>query len=137
MGAANRIWDRFCKRPGVISATRTRISLASITDRYRDDVALMGQLALGAYRFSVSWPRVQPSGSGAVNQAGLDFYSRLVDELLAAKIAPWVVLYHWDLPQARQDAGGWPAAPRRSALPTMPSHGARARRSRRAFHYHQ
>jgi beta-glucosidase len=76
--------------------------------RYRDDVALMADLGLGAYRFSIAWPRVQPSGSGAVNQRGLDFYRRLVDSLLEHGIEPWPTLYHWDLPQPLEDAGGWP-----------------------------
>ena len=76
--------------------------------RYRDDVALLAGLGLNAYRFSVSWSRVLPTGTGPVNEAGLDFYDRLVDELLAHGIAPYVTLYHWDLPQALEDAGGWP-----------------------------
>ena len=76
--------------------------------RYRDDVALMADLGVDAYRLSVAWPRIQPDGSGPVNQAGVDFYSRLVDELLGAGITPLVTLYHWDLPQPLEDAGGWP-----------------------------
>jgi beta-glucosidase len=77
--------------------------------RYEDDVALMSDLGLGAYRFSVSWPRIQPEGQGPANVAGLDHYDRLVDALLARDIAPIVTLFHWDLPQALEDAGGWPA----------------------------
>jgi beta-glucosidase len=76
--------------------------------RWRDDVALMQELGLRAYRFSVAWPRVQPAGRGAPGERGLAFYDRLVDALLAAGITPWVTLYHWDLPQALEDAGGWP-----------------------------
>jgi beta-glucosidase len=76
--------------------------------RFREDVALMKRLGLQTYRFSISWPRVQPFGTGEANAAGLDFYSRLVDELLAAGIQPCATLYHWDLPQALQDLGGWP-----------------------------
>jgi beta-glucosidase len=76
--------------------------------RYREDVALMAELGLGAYRFSVSWSRVQPTGRGAADPRGLDFYRRLVDELLARGVEPWLTLYHWDLPQALEDAGGWP-----------------------------
>src|SRR5439155_26438337 len=72
------------------------------------DVALMKQLGLRAYRFSIAWPRIQPAGRGAPNRAGLDFYSRLVDGLLAAGIQPYATLYHWDLPQPLEDAGGWP-----------------------------
>src|SRR5918997_4986150 len=75
--------------------------------RYRQDAALMGDLGLGAYRFSVAWPRVQPEGRGPVNPEGLDFYRRLADSLLEHGIEPWVTLYHWDLPQALQDRGGW------------------------------
>ena len=75
--------------------------------RYKDDVRLMRELGLRAYRFSVAWPRIQPSGSGPVNAAGLDFYERLVDELLAADVSPYVTLYHWDLPQVLEDLGGW------------------------------
>ena len=77
----------------------------------------MQELGLDAYRFSIAWPRVLPEGRGRVNEAGLDFYDRLVDDLLAAGIRPFVSLYHWDLPQALEDAGGWPsrATPRRSA----------------------
>ena len=76
--------------------------------RYREDVALLAELGLGAYRFSISWSRILPEGTGRVNEAGLDFYDRLVDELLAHGIEPYATLYHWDLPQALEDAGGWP-----------------------------
>ena len=69
----------------------------------------MAELGLKSYRFSVSWPRVQPGGTGPANQAGLDFYRRLVDDLLEHGIEPWLTLYHWDLPQPLEDAGGWPA----------------------------
>ena len=78
----------------------------------------MREMDLNAYRFSIAWPRVIPDGSGAVNPAGLDYYDRLVDALLAAHIVPFVTLYHWDLPQALQDRGGGPAG-----LPSMPSCG--------------
>ena len=76
--------------------------------RYKEDVAIMKELGLDAYRFSVAWSRVLPDGTGAVNQAGLDFYDRLVDELLKNKIEPYLCLFHWDLPQPLQDKGGWP-----------------------------
>ena len=107
-GRGESIWDRFSHTPGRVRNGDTGDVACDHYHRYRDDVALMAQLGLGAYRFSVSWPRVQPTGMGAVNQAGLDFYDRLVDELLAHGIAPYVTLYHWDLPQALEDAGGWP-----------------------------
>ncbi len=77
--------------------------------RHRDDVALMRELGLTAFRFSIAWPRVVPEGRGRVNEAGLDFYDRLVDELLEAGIRPFPTLYHWDLPQRLEDLGGWPA----------------------------
>jgi beta-glucosidase len=77
--------------------------------RYRDDVALMKQLGLQAYRFSIAWPRIQPEGTGPAHPKGIDFYRRLVDSLLEAGIQPWVCLYHWDLPQALEDRGGWPS----------------------------
>ena len=92
-----------------------------------DDVALMKELGLDSYRFSVAWPRVRPDG-GAVNQAGLDFYRRLVDELLAADIPPWLTLYHWDLPQALEDAGGWT---NRDTAYRFADYARRARRARR------
>ena len=107
-GRGESIWDRFSHTPGRVRNGDTGDVACDHYHRYRDDVALMAELGLGAYRFSVSWPRVQPTGIGAVNEAGLDFYDRLVDELLAHGIEPYVTLYHWDLPQALEDAGGWP-----------------------------
>jgi beta-glucosidase len=77
--------------------------------RWREDIDLMKSLGLNAYRFSISWPRVYPSGRGQINPAGLDFYDRLIDALLEAGIEPYITLYHWDLPQALQDQGGWPS----------------------------
>ncbi|MER7206399.1 GH1 family beta-glucosidase [Streptosporangium sp. NPDC000239] len=108
-GRGRSIWDTFARLPGrVVNGENADVAVDHY-HRYRDDVRLMARLGLGAYRFSVSWPRVQPDGAGAVNQRGLDFYRRLVDELLGQGIDPWVTLYHWDLPQALEDAGGWPA----------------------------
>src|SRR5690606_38026854 len=75
--------------------------------RYREDVALLADLGVDSYRFSIAWPRVKPTGAGEVNVPGLGFYDRLVDELLAAGISPAATLYHWDLPQALEDKGGW------------------------------
>ncbi|MFV2062025.1 MAG: glycoside hydrolase family 1 protein, partial [Chloroflexota bacterium] len=107
-GRGQSIWDTLCRVEGAIEGGDTGRVAADHYHRYREDVALMASLGLGAYRFSVAWPRIQPTGAGPANRAGLDFYSRLVDELLGAGIAPSVTLYHWDLPQALQDAGGWP-----------------------------
>jgi len=107
-GRGVSIWDTFVRRPGrVLGGDNADVAIDHY-HRYREDVRLMADLGLKAYRFSVSWPRIQPTGSGPVNQAGLDFYRRLVDELLEHGIEPWITLYHWDLPQALEDAGGWP-----------------------------
>ncbi|WP_031161380.1 GH1 family beta-glucosidase [Streptosporangium roseum] len=108
-GRGRSIWDTFVQQPGrVVNGENADVAIDHY-HRYRDDVRMMADLGLGAYRFSISWPRIQPDGSGAVNSKGLDFYSRLVDELLASGVDPWVTLYHWDLPQALEDAGGWPS----------------------------
>ncbi len=108
-GRGESIWDRFSHTPGRVRGGDTGDVACDHYHRYREDVALMAELGLDAYRFSVAWPRVMPAGVGDVNEAGLDFYDRLVDELLARGIAPHATLYHWDLPQALEDAGGWPA----------------------------
>ena len=108
-GRGPSIWDRFTHTPGRVSNGETGDVACDHYHRYREDVALMAQLGLDGYRFSVSWPRVLPDGTGRVNEAGLDFYDRLVDELLAHGISPHLTLYHWDLPQALENAGGWPA----------------------------
>jgi beta-glucosidase len=107
-GRGESIWDRFCATPGKVRGGDSGAVACDFYHRYRDDVALMRDLGLTALRFSVSWPRVLPAGRGSVNQAGLDFYDRLVDELLEHDIEPVVTLYHWDLPVALEDAGGWP-----------------------------
>jgi beta-glucosidase len=106
-GKGESIWDRFNHEPGRIKEGATADVACDFYHRYREDVGLMKELGLNASRFSISWPRVFPEGRGAVNPKGLDFYSRLVDELLAAGIAPFPTLYHWDLPVAMQDIGGW------------------------------
>ncbi|HJQ43803.1 MAG TPA: beta-glucosidase [Jatrophihabitantaceae bacterium] len=106
-GRAPSIWDTFSHTPGKVQNGDTGDVAVDHYHRYRDDVSLMAELGLRAYRFSIAWPRVVPAGSGPVNPAGLDFYSRLVDELLAHGIEPMATLYHWDLPQALQDRGGW------------------------------
>jgi beta-glucosidase len=105
-GRRDCIWDAFSREPGAILGGDTAEHACDHYHRYRDDVALMKRLGLQAYRFSVSWARVRPDG-GSVNPAGLDFYRRLVDELRGAGILPWLTLYHWDLPQALQERGGW------------------------------
>ncbi|MFD8914214.1 GH1 family beta-glucosidase [Streptomyces sp. NPDC059575] len=107
-GRTPSIWDTFSHTPGKTAGGETGDTAVDHYHRYRDDVALMADLGLGAYRFSVSWPRVQPTGRGPAVQIGLDFYRRLVDELLEKGIQPAVTLYHWDLPQELEDAGGWP-----------------------------
>ena len=107
-GRGLSIWDTFCKRPGAVHAGDDGSVACDHRRRMADDVALMADLGMTAYRFSVAWPRVQPTGAGAFSPAGLDFYSRLVDELLSRRIEPFLTLYHWDLPQGLQDAGGWP-----------------------------
>ncbi|MFD4292287.1 GH1 family beta-glucosidase [Rhodococcus sp. NPDC058505] len=106
-GRGRSIWDEFCDRPDTVVGGETAAVAIDHYHRYREDVALMRDLGVGAYRLSVSWPRVQPTGRGPVNAAGLDFYDRVIDELCAAGIAPAVTLFHWDLPQALQDTGGW------------------------------
>jgi len=108
-GRGESIWDRFSHTPGRIARGDTGDVACDHYHRWREDVVLMKELGLKAYRFSIAWPRVLPEGRGRVNPTGLDFYSMLVDELLEASIEPFVTLYHWDLPQALQDQGGWPA----------------------------
>jgi beta-glucosidase len=107
-GRLPSIWDTFSHTEGAIDGGDNGDVACDHYHRWDEDVALMRTLGLNAYRFSIAWPRVLPSGAGPVNEAGLDFYDRLVDGLLEAGIRPFVTLYHWDLPQAVQDAGGWP-----------------------------
>jgi beta-glucosidase len=108
-GRGRSIWDTFSHTPGKVDNGDTGDVACDHYHRMPQDVALMSCLGLGAYRFSVSWPRVQPEGRGPVNQRGLDFYRRLVERLRERGITPMLTLYHWDLPQALEDAGGWPA----------------------------
>jgi beta-glucosidase len=106
-GRGQSIWDVFSRTPGKVASGDTGDIAADHYHRYRDDIALMREIGLGGYRFSVAWPRIFPTGSGRPNAAGLDFYRRLIDELHAAEITPYVTLYHWDLPRPLQERGGW------------------------------
>ncbi|WP_395700439.1 GH1 family beta-glucosidase [Aquabacterium sp.] len=106
-GRGPTIWDRFCAEAGRIAHGDTAAVACDHYRRYQQDVALLAGLGVGAYRFSIAWSRLQPEGRGPFKREGLAFYSRLVDELLAQGISPMPTLYHWDLPQALQDAGGW------------------------------
>ena len=106
-GKGLSIWDMMCRKPGKVFEGHTGEVACDHYHRFREDVAMMKQIGLQAYRFSIAWPRVLPNGTGEVNPAGLDFYDRLVDELLAAGITPWATLYHWDLPLELYYRGGW------------------------------
>ncbi|HUI72386.1 MAG TPA: GH1 family beta-glucosidase [Spirochaetia bacterium] len=106
-GKGESIWDRFCRAPGAIQDAQTGDVACDHYHRWRDDLENMRDLGLNAYRLSVSWPRIFPTGSGKLNATGLAFYETLVDALLEEHIEPAVTLYHWDLPQALQDRGGW------------------------------
>jgi beta-glucosidase len=106
-GRGESIWDRFCRRPGAIADASDGRVACDHYHLWRQDLELIAWLGVGAYRFSVAWPRVLPQGRGPVNERGLDFYERLVDGLLERGVAPVATLYHWDLPQALEDEGGW------------------------------
>jgi beta-glucosidase len=108
-GRGESIWDRFSHTPGKTANGDTGDVACDHYHLWRDDIALMQELNLQAYRFSIAWPRILPTGRGRPNDAGLDFYDQLVEGLLAAGITPWVTLYHWDLPQPLEDEGGWPS----------------------------
>lgn len=106
-GKGESIWDRFSHTEGTIANADTGDTACDHYHRFDEDIELMRELGIKAYRFSISWPRIFPDGKGLVNLAGLDFYSRLVDKLLSAGIQPFATLYHWDLPQKLQELGGW------------------------------
>jgi beta-glucosidase len=106
-GRAPSVWDAFCDRPGAVFEGHTGDTACDHYHRLEEDVALMADLGLQAYRFSLAWPRILPAGDGPPNTAGLDFYDRLVDALLAHNIQPWVTLFHWDLPLELHHRGGW------------------------------
>jgi beta-glucosidase len=108
-GKGESIWDRFSHTPGKVDNGDTGDMACDHYFRWREDIGLMKDLGLKAYRFSISWPRILPAGRGSINEAGIGFYSQLVDALLDAGIEPYATLYHWDLPQILQDAGGWTA----------------------------
>ncbi|HEY2672518.1 MAG TPA: GH1 family beta-glucosidase [Rugosimonospora sp.] len=108
-GRTPSIWDTYAHTPGAIADHTTGDVACDHYHRMPEDVALIASLGVNTYRFSIAWPRVQPGGSGPVNPRGIGFYDRLVDELLRRDIQPWVTLYHWDLPQELEDAGGWPS----------------------------
>ena len=108
-GRGESVWDRFCATPGKVRNGDKGAVACDFYHRFRDDIALMRELGLDAFRFSIAWPRVLPTGRGKVNEKGLDFYDRLVDELLGNGIVPYATLFHWDTPQALEDAGGWPS----------------------------
>ncbi|WP_205327893.1 GH1 family beta-glucosidase [Glycomyces sp. YM15] len=106
-GRGPSVWDTYTGTPGKIRDGHTAATACDHYHRYTEDIALMRDLGIDVYRFSISWPRVRPGGTGPANQPGLDFYERLVDGLLAAGITPMATLYHWDLPQPLEDSGGW------------------------------
>ncbi|WP_208297526.1 GH1 family beta-glucosidase [Actinophytocola oryzae] len=107
-GRGPSIWDTYCRTPGMVEGGENGDVACDHYHRMPADIALIKSLGVDVYRFSVAWPRVQPGGRGPANEAGLDFYDRMVDELLRSNVDPWVTLYHWDLPQELEDAGGWP-----------------------------
>jgi beta-glucosidase len=106
-GRGKSIWDTFCKVPGKVANFDNGDMACDHYHRYKEDLDLMKWMGVKAYRFSVAWPRVIPDGVGRVNEMGLDFYDRLIDSLLEREIAPWLTMYHWDLPEALQMHGGW------------------------------
>ncbi|MFD8063016.1 GH1 family beta-glucosidase [Streptomyces cyaneofuscatus] len=108
-GRTPSIWDTFCRVPGAVEGGENGDVACDHYHRMPEDVELIAGLGVDTYRFSLAWPRIQPGGRGPANNKGLDFYKRLVDELQGRGVTPWITLYHWDLPQELEDAGGWPA----------------------------
>src|SRR5689334_10308769 len=108
-GRGESIWDRFSHTPGNVDNGDTGDVACDHYHRWEADLDLMAELGIESYRFSIAWPRIQPTGRGAVNEPGIAFYRRLVEGLLDRGIQPVATLYHWDLPQALQDEGGWAA----------------------------
>ena len=105
-GKGKSIWDTFSHTKGKVFKNQNADIATDHYNRYKEDVALMNNIKLKAYRFSISWPRIFPDGKGKFNKKGLDFYSKLLDELLKKNIKPFITLYHWDLPQKIQNSGG-------------------------------
>jgi beta-glucosidase len=101
------VWDMYCRKPGAVWNEHTGDVACDHYHRYAEDVALMKEIGLQAYRLSIAWPRIQPEGTGKPNAKGLDFYDRLIDSLLSAGITPWITLFHWDFPLALYHRGGW------------------------------
>ncbi|MCW2777052.1 MAG: Beta-glucosidase, partial [Frankiales bacterium] len=108
-GRGPSVWDVFCAQPGTVLDGSDGSTACDSYHRTDEDLALLAELGVSSYRFSIAWPRVQPTGTGPVNAAGLDHYERFVDALLEQGLQPLPTLYHWDLPQPLEDAGGWPA----------------------------
>ena len=106
-GRGRSVWDDYCDRPGAVNNGDTGAVACDHYHRYEEDVDIMRDLELQAYRLSIAWPRVLPTGEGVVNEAGIDFYDRLIDKLLGAGIDPWITLFHWDQPSALFQKGGW------------------------------
>ena len=106
-GKGENTWDRYCHEEGHILNGDTGDVACDFYHRYKEDIALMKQMGVQAYRFSLNWSRILPEGVGKVNQKGIDFYNAVIDELLKNGIEPYITLFHWDYPQALQDRGGW------------------------------
>src|SRR5271165_5762818 len=137
-GKGESIWDRFAHTPGKIDNGDTGDVAVDHYHLYKEDIGLMKELGAKAYRFSISWPRIFPDGAGAANPKGLDFYNRLVDELLANGIEPFATLYHWDLPQALQDRwGGWEARDTARAFADYAGYVTARAASRQASDFHR
>jgi Beta-glucosidase/6-phospho-beta-glucosidase/beta-galactosidase len=106
-GKGLSIWDVFCKEPGNVFGNHSGDVACDHYHKYKEDVQLMKELGIKAYRFSLSWPRIMPDGTGAINEKGIEFYSNLIDELIAAGITPYITLFHWDYPYALHKRGAW------------------------------
>ena len=106
-GRGDSVWDMFCRQPGLVSDGSDGMTACDHLNRYQEDIDIMSDMGIHAYRLSVAWPRIFPEGTGKINQQGLDYYDRIVDGLLAKGIDPWITLFHWDFPTALYDQGGW------------------------------